>query len=105
MEHQDVKSDVILSLKRYGFYIFSKDVQNHIREIMVALGDLRSLVKIRSLPQNPNYFLLEVDSSIYEAHCRDRCSRNGVPDPQCYNKCIIDSVRNAIERIVAALSR
>ncbi len=100
-----MKSDLIASLRRYGFYIFSRDVQDHIREIMRVLGDLRPLVKIRSLQQNPNYFLLEVDSSIYEAHCRDRCFRNGVQDPQCYNKCIVDSVRNAVERIVAVLSR
>jgi hypothetical protein len=105
MEYQDVKSEVVSSLRKYGFYIFDKSRQDHVREIMRVLGDLRSLVKIRSLPQNPNYFLLEVDSYTYEAHCRDRCSRNGVLDPQCYNKCLVESLRSAVDKIVAVLSR
>ncbi|MEM2207369.1 MAG: hypothetical protein QXG17_01575 [Sulfolobales archaeon] len=105
MDSQDVRAEVIEALKRYGFYIFDKSKQEAIREIVKVIGDLRSLVKVRSLPQNPGFFILEVDTYTFEAACREKCSRNGVLDPYCHNRCIADYSRNIVDKLIAALSK
>ncbi|MEM0065781.1 MAG: hypothetical protein QXT76_04660 [Sulfolobales archaeon] len=105
MGSQDVKVEVIEALKWYGFYIFDKSKQEAVREIMKVIGDLRSLVKVRALPQNPNFFILEVDTYTFEAVCREKCSKNGIPDPYCYNRCLADHSRNIVDKLVVALSK
>lgn len=103
MEYQDVRLEVAKALRRYGFYLFDKSKQEAVREILRLLGDLRSLLRVRSLPQSPDHLILEVDVYQFEASCRDRCGRNGVVDPHCYNKCVLEASRGAVERITAAL--
>lgn len=105
MGSQDVRREVIEALRRYGFYIFDKGRQEPVRELLRAVGDMRSLIKVRGLPQNPNYFILEIDTYSFEAMCRERCGRNGVVDPHCYNRCVTESTMNAIDKLVAALGR
>lgn len=103
MGSQDVKSDIIEALKRYGFYLFDKSKQEQVREVLKAIGELRSLIKVRSLAQNPNYFILEIDTYTFEALCRERCNKNGVTNPHCYSKCVTDSSRSVVDKIIAAL--
>lgn len=105
MDSQDVRHEIIEALRRYGFYIFDKSRQDPVREVLRIIGDLRSLIKVRGLPQNPNYFILEVDTYTFEAVCRERCGKNGVVDPHCYNRCVTESSRSVIDKLVAALSR
>lgn len=105
MGSQSVRSEVIEALRRYGFYIFDKSKQDQVREILKLIGDLRSLVKVRGLPNNPSYFILEVDTYTFEAACRERCGKNGVIDPHCYSKCVAESNRNIIDRVTAVLLR
>lgn len=103
MEYQDVRAEVVKALKWYGFYLFDKGKQEAIREILRLLGDLRPLVKVRNHPQKVDYFILEVDAQSFESICRDRCSRNGLIDPSCYNRCFAESSRNIIDKIATAL--
>lgn len=105
MGSQDVEHEIVEALRRYGFYIFDKSRQEPVREILKIMGDLRSLVKVRGLAQNPNYFILEVDTYTFEAACRERCGKNGVVDPHCYTRCVTESSRSIIDKLVAALSR
>ncbi|MCS7099796.1 MAG: hypothetical protein RMH84_06285, partial [Sulfolobales archaeon] len=73
MEFQSVKSEVAEALRRYGFYIFDKSKLGFVEEVVKLLRDLGPLVRVRSLSQNPNYFVLEIDIYAFEASCRERC--------------------------------
>ncbi len=104
MASRDARPEIAEALRRYGFYIFDRSKQEPVSEALKAVGDLRSLIKVRGLPQNPSYFILELDTYAFEATCRERCGRNGLLNPHCYGKCMSDSSKNIVEKLVAALS-
>ncbi len=104
MASRDVRSEIVEALRRYGFYIFDRSKQELVVEALRAAGDSRSLVKVRSLPQNPNYLILEVDAYAFEAACRERCSRDGLMNSHCYGKCVADVSKSLVEKLIAALS-
>lgn len=104
MEQQDVGKEVAEALRRYGFYIFSRDKQEAVREVLRELGELRVLVKVRGYGEGSEYFILEVDRAAFEPSCRSRCTRNGVLLESCYVKCLLESSRNVVEKVVTALT-
>jgi len=104
MEQRDVRRELAEALRRYGFYIFSRDKQEAVREVLRDLGELRVLVKVRGYSEGSEYFILEVDRAALEPSCRSRCTRNGVLLESCYVKCLLESSRNVVEKVVAVLT-
>lgn len=100
-----MKSEITEALRRYGFYVFDRSKLELVREVVKLIGDLRPLIKVRDLPQNPNYFILEIDTYTFEASCRERCVKNGLVNHRCYSKCVTDNYRSVVEKIVAAINR
>lgn len=104
MEARDVRRELAEALRRYGFYIFTRDKQEAVREVLRDLGELRVLVKVRGHGEGSEYLILELDRAAFEPSCRSRCTRNGILLEGCYVKCLLETSRSFVEKVVAALT-
>jgi len=99
----EVRRKLANSLKRYGFYIFTRDELQVITAVLASLN-LHRILKPKPLGSKKNYFSLEIDEGAYISLCRTRCSgSSGFLDVNCYVSCVENSRRDLIDASVKSL--
>ncbi|OYT50670.1 MAG: hypothetical protein B6U73_03470 [Desulfurococcales archaeon ex4484_204] len=82
----DIRRRLLNAFRRYGFYMFTKEEYAEVSRIIRAT-ELRHLLKLRALNSRRTFFVLELDSRVFIAKCRDSCEGNAVLDNSCYVRC------------------
>jgi len=98
--------NIVKAIRRYGFFIFNREQYNAIHRILSELSDhkVKQILKVRSLSNDKRYYVLEPDSRVFIARCREECMRNGIIDESCYIKCRKDRFESLVKEVLKALS-
>ncbi len=98
--------NIIKALKKFGFYVFRRELLGDVRNIVNNLSNekLRQLIKVRPLDKSRRYYIIESDFRAFIAKCKDACTHNGVLDDSCFIKCKEDNRMRIIEDLIKDLN-
>lgn len=108
MESLDIEvlRGMVKAVRKYGFFIFSRDRYDAVHRILSKLSNhkLRQVLKVRLLSSDKRYYILEPDSRVFIAKCRDECMRNNFLDEACYIRCKKERFEVLVKEVLKALS-